>query len=632
MWLRNERGISSAMTERASAALPLLSRIFGYDGFRPGQAEIVESVAAGRDVLAIMPTGGGKSLCYQLPALMRDGLTVVVSPLIALMRDQVAQLRGNGVAAAALNSAADPDERRATERAVREGELKLLYLSPERLAAAGTAALLEEAGVSLLAVDEAHCVSQWGHDFRPEYRMIGELAARLGGVQTIALTATADEMTREDILARLFTRPPAVFLRGFDRPNIRLVMERRNDGRAQLLTFLGRHAGESGIVYCGTRRRVDETAAFLNGKGVRALPYHAGLSAEERSAHQDAFLREDGLVVVATVAFGMGVDKPDVRFVFHLDAPKTIESYYQEIGRAGRDGLAADAHTLYGGAEFRQYRMWIDESAAPEEVKRVERGKLEALAGLCEASSCRRVVLLSYFGEEASPCGNCDLCLGLVKTEDGTVLAQKALSAMARTGETFGREHLISILIGEDNEKVRARGHDRLPTFGVGRDLSRTAWRTVFRQLEAAGVAAVDKGGFASWRITGEGWEVLRGRRTVALRRVEDEGAGRGTRRRASPGAPADPSAADPAVLAELKQLRRRLAEEGNVPAYVIFADRTLVEMATALPEDEAGLASLHGIGEKKLAAFGPAFLDAIRRARDRGPAERSPSPPPGHP
>ena len=484
--------------EREAEAV--LRRVFGFSGFRPGQAEIVAAVADGDDVLAIMPTGGGKSLCYQLPALLRGGLTVVVSPLIALMRDQVAQLRGYGVAAAALNSQTDPEDRRETLAAMRAGTLRLLYLSPERLAAGDTAALLHEANVGLLAVDEAHCVSQWGHDFRPEYRAIGALAAALGGVQTVALTATADEMTRRDIAERLFPAPPRVFLRGFDRPNIRLAMAPRTDGRAQLLAFLEAHPGESGIVYCQSRKRVDETAAFLERRGFRALAYHAGLEGEVRARNQDAFLREDGLIVVATVAFGMGVDKPDVRFVVHLDAPKNIESYYQEIGRAGRDGLPATTLTLYGNAEFRQYRQWIDESEAPDEVKRVEHRKLSALTALCEAASCRRVALLAYFGETAEPCGNCDLCLGTVETTDGTVLVQKALSAMVRTGEVFGAEHLISVLLGETNEKIAARGHDRLPTFGVGRDLTRNAWRSVFRQIEAARLAEVGREGFASWR------------------------------------------------------------------------------------------------------------------------------------
>jgi ATP-dependent DNA helicase RecQ len=596
-----------------SAAGAILRETFGFAGFRPGQQEIIDAVAAGEDVLAVMPTGGGKSLCYQLPALLRPGVTIVVSPLIALMRDQVTALRALGVAAASLNSGNEPDaNRRAFEAAV-AGELKLLYVSPERLATADTLERLRAAPLALLAVDEAHCVSQWGHDFRPEYRQIGAARARLGIAQTVAFTATADRITREDIAERLFAQPPRVFVRSFDRPNISLAMTARQDGRVQLSAFLKAHAGESGIVYCQSRRRVDETAAFLAARGLRAVAYHAGLDREARDANQDIFLREDGVIVVATIAFGMGIDKPDVRFVFHMDLPKNIESYYQEIGRAGRDGLPAAAHALYGFAEIRQLRLWIDESDASEEQKRVERQKVNALVALCEAPRCRRVVLLDYFGEPSAPGGNCDLCLGQVETFDATILAQKALSAVARTRERFGVEHLISVLRGERSEKVTARGHDQLPTFGVGADQSRNAWRSIFRQLGTMGYAAPDDERFGGWRLSEAGWRVLKGQEPVTLRKdtlsLTDK-----TRRPAGP--PPSEAGADAALLAALKALRRSLAEAREVPAYVVFSDRTLIEMATRKPASLDAMRAVHGVGERKLADYGPAFLEVVNAHR----------------
>lgn len=595
----------------------VLQQVFGFDAFRPGQEEIVRAALAGRDVLAIMPTGGGKSLCFQLPALLRDGLTVVVSPLIALMRDQVAQLRDYGIAAAALNSANGPEANAETLRDAREGRLKLLYVSPERLAQPGTLAALRGASVGLLAVDEAHCVSQWGHDFRPEYRLIGEIRAELGGVQTLAFTATADELTRADIAERLFAEPPEIFLRGFDRPNIHLAMRPRDNARRQLVEFLGRHKGENGIVYCLSRKRVEETAAFLAAEGWRAVAYHAGLEAGERARAQDLFVQEDGIVVVATVAFGMGVDKPDVRFVFHLDLPKNIEGYYQEIGRAGRDGLPAEAMALYGMGEVRQYRQWIEESEAPDEQKRIERQKLSALVALCEAPRCRRVSLLGYFGEQAEPCGRCDLCDGGIETFDGTELAQKALSAIVRTRELFGMEHLISVLRGEVTEMVTKHRHDELPTFGVGAEHSRKAWRAIYRQLYAAGLANMDMARFGRWTVTEAGWQVLRGQAQVALRQDALAAAdATGGRRRKAPRPELDDLAAraDAGLLAALKDLRRRLAKEKGVPAYVVFSDRTLLEMAAAAPHDLEGLGRLHGVGEKKLERYGESFLEVIRR------------------
>lgn len=583
-----------------------LRHVFGFEGFRPGQEEIVMAALAGEDVLAIMPTGGGKSLCFQLPAIVRDGLTVVVSPLIALMRGQVAQMREAGVAARSLNSGNEDSENQIAMQEAEDGTLKLLYVSPERLARPGMIAFLKRVGLTAIAVDEAHCVSQWGHDFRPEYRLIGETRDALGGVQVLAFTATADAMTRKDIVEKLFSAPPRVFLHGFDRPNISLAMTPRSTGRKQLADFLDRHKGQSGIVYCQSRKRVDETADFLAKQGIDARAYHAGMPPEQRSRCQDAFLREDGVVVVATVAFGMGIDKPDVRFVFHMDLPKNIEGYYQEIGRAGRDGLPATAHGLYGMGEVRQYRQWIDESDAPDQQKRIERQKLSTLVAYCEAITCRRVTLLAYFEENAQPCGNCDVCRGEVETVDGTVPAQKALSAILRTRQLFGMEHLITVLRGEHNEMSDKHGHATLPTFGIGADTSKAEWRSIFRQVYAAGFAHIDMENYGRWSVTDSGWQVLRGETQVMLRKPP-----KSVKR--SDRAPVDTSGADDDVLAALKALRRRLAGERNVPAYVIFADRTLIEMASALPATRAEMSKLHGIGDKKLDTFGDIFLDEIR-------------------
>ncbi len=606
------------MTVDAGAPLETLNHIFGFDGFRPGQEEIVTAALNGEDLLAIMPTGGGKSLCFQLPALIRDGLTVVVSPLIALMRGQVAQMREAGVAARSLNSGNDESENAMAMREAEAGELKLLYLSPERLARPGMVAFLKRVGVTMIAVDEAHCVSQWGHDFRPEYRLIGETRDALGGVQVLAFTATADAMTRKDIEEKLFPNAPRVFLRGFDRPNISLAMTPRANGRTQLLNFLKNHKDECGIVYCQSRKRVEETAEYLRKSGIDARAYHAGLPPEERGATQDAFLREDGVVVVATVAFGMGIDKPDVRFVFHMDLPKNIEGYYQEIGRAGRDGLPATAHGLYGMGEVRQYRQWIDEGDASEEQKRIERQKLSTLVAFCEALTCRRVTLLAYFGEEATPCGNCDLCRGEVETIEGTVQAQKALSVILRTREIFGMEHLITVLRGERNEMCDKHGHAELPTFGVGADTSKAEWRSIFRQVYAGGYAHIDMENYGRWSVTETGWKVLKGAQTVMLRKP-GKMAGR------AQSEPIDTSNADKGLLDDLKTLRRSLANERNVPAYVIFPDRTLIEMATEKPQSRSALGRLHGVGDKKIERYGDQFLAEIHaaNARDAAHAEQ---------
>ena len=592
-------------------AQTILREVFGFATFKPGQEEIVTAIEAGEDVLAVMPTGGGKSLCYQLPALTRAGVTIVVSPLIALMRDQVSALQAIGVAAASLNSGNDWEENRRTFARAAAGELKLLYVSPERLSSLDTLERLRDAPIAMLAVDEAHCVSQWGHDFRPEYRELGSVRRELGVDQTVAFTATADAITRQDITERLFEDGAKVFVRSFDRPNISLAMSARDDGRSQLLSFLKGHAGESGIVYCQSRRKVDETAAFLAARKFNAVPYHAGLERSERDHNQDVFLRQDGVIVVATIAFGMGVDKPDVRFVFHMDLPKNIESYYQEIGRAGRDGLPASAHALYGFGEIRQFRQWIEASEVSEEQKEIERSKVNALLSLCEAPGCRRVLLLQYFGEEGKPCGNCDMCAGKVETFDATVLAQKALSAVVRTRERFGVEHLINVLRGEKSDKVAQHGHDALPTFGVGKDQSKNAWRSIFRQLGLIGLAGADEERRGGWRVNEAGWRVLRGEAPVTLRKdalsLKD---------RTPKSAPDLPTDYDAALLEELKALRRSLANERDVPAYVIFGDRTLIEMAARRPATLDAMRAIHGVGERKLKDFGPAFLQVLA-ARD---------------
>lgn len=588
----------------------LLKSVFGYDDFRPGQEEIIAALLAGEDVLAIMPTGGGKSLCYQLPALRREGLTVVISPLIALMRDQVAALKENGISAGALTSATPPEEREAIFSALHNGSLKLLYMAPERLG--GARGFLAHAGVTLLAIDEAHCVSQWGHDFRPDYLRVGELREELGNPQVAAFTATADAETRKDIVSRLFRDPPRQFLRSFDRPNLFLAFEPKSGSRQQIDRFVAGHRGESGIVYCASRKKVEAIAAFLAAKGVDALPYHAGLDPETRQSNQDRFAAEDGIVMVATIAFGMGVDKPDVRFVVHADLPATIESYYQEIGRAGRDGLPADTLTLFGLEDIRLRRRQIDERDAPADRNRADHFRLNALLALAEAPRCRRQTLLAYFGETVEPCGNCDLCKVPPDAFDGTVAAQKALSAIVRTGQRFGLEHLIGVLLGEETDRMVSLGHDRLPTFGVGSEFDRGQWRGIYRQIYAVGLTAVDPE-FGSWLATEEGWEVLRGNRTVELRRDTLKPAR--ARRERTGGAPPAVGEADAPLLTALKARRRALAEKDGVPAYVIFTDRTLIEMATARPRSLEEMAALHGVGSRKLERFGDLFLKVVSEA-----------------
>ncbi|MCE6960898.1 DNA helicase RecQ [Cereibacter sphaeroides] len=596
----------------------LLHQVFGFPDFRPGQEEIVEAVRAGRNTLAIMPTGGGKSLCYQLPALCREGVTLVVSPLIALMRDQVRSLREAGVEAGALTSGNTDTETEEVFRALDDGRIRLLYMAPERLASPGALTLLRRIGVSLIAVDEAHCVSQWGHDFRPDYLRIGELRRTLG-VPLAAFTATADAETRDEIVARLFDGiPPATFLRGFDRPNIHLAFAVKQNPRAQILNFAAARKGRSGIVYCATRAKTETLAQALREAGHSACHYHGGMEAEERRQVEIRFQQEDGLIVVATVAFGMGIDKPDIRWVAHADLPKSIEGYYQEIGRAGRDGAPAETLTLYGPDDIRLRRAQIDEGAAPPDRKAADHARLNALLGLAEAAGCRRQVLLGYFGETSTPCGTCDLCERPAELFDATEAVRKALSAILRTGEWFGTGHLIDILTGNATAKVRDRGHDRLPTFAVGRDLSKQAWEAVFRQMMGRDLIRPDTERHGALRMTDGARPILRGEEAITLRRDTVRAAS------SRPQARALVSEEDAPLLSALKAKRRALAEAAGVPAYVIFTDRTLIEMAERRPRDLDDMAGITGVGAKKLESYGTTFLAVINgEAEEMHPQRR---------
>ena len=589
-----------------TGATPLLRDIFGFDAFRPGQKEIVSAVAEGQNVLAIMPTGGGKSLCFQLPALLRDGVTVVISPLIALMRDQVRALQEAGVAAGALTSGNTEEETEAVWQALEAGTLKLLYMAPERLAAGSSVAMLRRVGVTMIAVDEAHCVSQWGHDFRPDYLRIGALRKALD-VPLAAFTATADAETRAEIVEKLFDgTPPRQFLHGFDRPNIHLAFAAKNGPRAQILAFAAARKGQAGIVYCGTRAKTETLAQALREAGHNACAYHGGMEAEDRRVVETRFAREDGLIVVATVAFGMGIDKPDIRWVAHADLPKSIEAYYQEIGRAGRDGAPAETLTLYGPDDIRLRRTQIDEGLAPPERRGADHGRLNALLGLAEALDCRRKALLGYFGEDASPCGNCDLCDTPPELFDGTTAVRKALSAILRTEEWFGAGHLIDILTGTLSDKIRARGHDRLPTFGVGGEYDRRQWQAVFRQMMGHDLVRPDPERHGALRMTEAARPILRGEAGITLRldaiRTPDR----------RPEARALVSEEDAPLLAALKAKRRALAEAAKVPAYVIFPDRTLIEMAELRPASLDAMARVNGVGAKKLERYGTLFLEVI--------------------
>ena len=586
----------------------LLHSVFGFPGFRPGQAEIVAAVLAGQNTLAIMPTGGGKSLCFQLPALCREGVTVVISPLIALMRDQVRALRAAGVEAGALTSGNTDEETEEVFQALDEGRMKLLYMAPERLAGTGTLALLRRINTRLIAVDEAHCVSQWGHDFRPDYLRIGELRRALN-VPLAAFTATADAETQAEIVTRLFDgQAPATFLRGFDRPNIHLAFAVKDEPRRQILDFAAARRGQSGIVYCGTRAKTETLAQALREAGMMALHYHGGMEAEARRLAETRFQQEDGLIVVATVAFGMGIDKPDIRWVAHADLPKSIESYYQEIGRAGRDGAPAETLTLYGPEDIRLRRSQIDEGLAPPERKAADHARLNALLGLAEAVACRRQVLLGYFGETSAPCGTCDLCDTPPDTFDATEAVRKALSAMLRTGESFGAGHLIDILTGTATDKVRQRNHDQLPTFGVGRDLTKPVWQAIFRQMMGRDLVRPDAERHGALRMTEAARPILRGEDPVRLRRDT-------VQTHTRPVVKTLVGEEDAPLLSALKAKRRALAEAARVPAYIVFPDRTLIEMAERRPETLDQMAGITGVGVKKLESYGAAFLAVITGA-----------------
>ena len=584
----------------------ILRTIFGFDDFRPGQQEIVDTVIGGKNVLAIMPTGGGKSLCYQLPALARTGVVLVVSPLIALMRDQVRALQAVGVVAGALTSANTNEETQYVYDMLENGSLKLLYLAPERLGSSATYALLKRYNISMIAVDEAHCVSQWGHDFRPDYLKIGELRRTLD-VPLSAFTATADAETRQEIVDRLFDGiAPVTFLRGFDRPNIQLAFEIKNNPRQQILAYAAARKGQSGIVYCATRAKTEGLAKALTEAGHNACFYHGGMDPEARRVVETRFAKEDGLIVVATVAFGMGVDKPDIRWVAHADLPKSIEAYYQEIGRAGRDGAPAETLTLYGAEDIRLRRTQIDEGLAPADRRLADHGRLNALLGLAEALTCRRQTLLRYFGEEIESCGKCDLCDAPAEIFDGTQNVRMALSAILRTDESFGAGHLIDILIGKATDKVRARGHETLPTFGVGRALNTQQWNGVFRQMMGHDLIRPDRERHGALRMTESALPILRDEATIQLRldTIKSD--------HKTPKIKTLVSEDDAPLLSALKAKRRALAEAADVPAYIVFNDKTLIEMAEKRPQTLDDMAHISGVGAKKLETYGAAFLSVI--------------------
>ncbi len=608
----------------ASRAEGVLRDVFGYSSFRGEQREIVTHVAAGNDALVLMPTGGGKSLCFQIPALLRDGVGVVVSPLIALMQDQVAALEEAGVRAAALNSSMAWPQVQSVERSVRRGELDLLYVAPERLLTERCLDLLSASPLALFAIDEAHCVSQWGHDFRPEYIRLAVLAERFPDVPRVALTATADATTRQEIVERLHLRNARTFISSFDRPNIRYRITEKQSPRKQLLAFIqAEHPGEAGIVYCLTRATVDEIADFLTRHEINALPYHAGLDSATREQHQSRFIREEGVVIVATIAFGMGIDKPDVRFVAHLDLPRSIESYYQETGRAGRDGLPADAWMVYGLADVVQQRWMIEQSEAELDYKRVATAKLDAILGLCETSACRRVCLLDYFGESCQSCGNCDNCIAPPLEWDGTEAARKLMSCVFRceqaSGFAFGAQHIIDVLCGKGTPKVKQFGHERLSTFGIGSELEASQWRSVLRQLVMLRLVKVDHERFNTLRLTEASREVLRGERRLQLRRqVERPAPKRGERRPIDSARVKDeaaPAAGNDEVFEALRAWRWEVAREHGVPAYTVFHDSTLRELSGVLPQSLEALRGISGIGAKKIERYGVALLSVIQRS-----------------
>lgn len=590
----------------------VLKGIFGFDGFRPGQEVVVDAILSGRNALAVMPTGSGKSLCFQLPALVRGGLTIVVSPLVALMQDQVAALKLAGVRAETINSAKDRSENVAIWRSVAAGEIDLLYLSPERLMTDRMLAAIGKLPLSFLVVDEAHCISQWGASFRPEYDDLARLRDIFPNVPIAAFTATADQVTRLDIAEKLFRSDAEMFVHGFDRPNIRLDVTLRSDWKRQVLDFLGLHEGESGVIYCLSRKKTEETATFLRSKGFNALPYHAGLAKEERDRNQDVFMSESAVIMVATIAFGMGIDKPDVRFVLHTDMPGSVEAYYQEFGRAGRDGAPARALMLYGLDDIRMRRMFIDQEHEDGDRRRREHKRLDALIAYCEAGECRRQSLLRYFGEESEPCGNCDACLEPMDLVDGSEEAVLALKTIQATGERFGTVHIVDVLRGGNTERIRKFGHESVETYGAGTAHNAKDWQSLIRQLVANGFLTLDIQGFGGLSVSDKGHALLRGElpfryRRDSLRRERQSKTARST------GVPTETmSGPELKLFKALKQLRSEIAREGNVPAYVVFTDRSLADMAAKRPTCKESFSAVHGVGEAKLEKFATPFMDLI--------------------
>ena len=592
----------------------VLARVFGHAGFRGLQEEIVQHIAGSGDALVLMPTGGGKSICYQVPALCRPGMGVVVSPLIALMEDQVAQLRQSGVRAVALTSNLGREESRAAQGAMDRGELDILYVSPERLLTDRLLEQLDRCDIALFAIDEAHCVSQWGHDFRPEYRQLALLADRFPSVPRIALTATADKVTRRDIVGQLRLEQARIFIASFNRPNIRYRVRVKDNPKRQILDFIKTgHPGEAGIVYAMSRKRVDQMAAYLEKEEIRALPYHAGLDAKTRARNHERFVMEDGVVMVATIAFGMGIDKPDVRFVAHMDMPKSFEAYYQETGRAGRDGLSADAFMVYGLQDLALLRGLMEESTAPDDVRRIEHRKLDALLGYCETARCRRQVMLEYFGEQIDPCGNCDTCLEPVEVIDGTGDTRLALSAIHRCGESFGTRHIVDVLTGKVTDKARRFRHDRLHVFGMGKHLNDRQWHGILRQLVALGMIRVDLENHSVLRLgpPERVVPVLRDEARLSLRREADRPVRKPKADRRSVSFEIS-SPEDRALFEELRAKRLKIAQAQNVPAYIVFNDATLVELVRHRPSSQAEFAEISGVGKSKLERYGKIFLEVI--------------------